>query len=146
MLLTQKAFAEGSRAMAYYCGMLADVSRMKGGTPEAEQAEFLLELLTPICKAFFTDLAHESCNLGMQVFGGHGYIREHGMEQFARDTRILQMAVPASHRHPCAETRSCAGRRAARATPTVAAGRRARAANARRRCRAPAATPYGPPS
>jgi alkylation response protein AidB-like acyl-CoA dehydrogenase len=91
MLLTQKAFAEGSRAMAYYCGMLADISRMKGGTPEAERAESLLELLTPICKAFFTDLAHESCNLGMQVFGGHGYIREHGMEQYARDTRILQL-------------------------------------------------------
>ena len=49
-----------------------------------------MELLTPICKAFMTDTGFEAANLGMQVFGGHGYIREHGMEQLVRDGRILQ--------------------------------------------------------
>jgi len=90
MLLTQKAFAEGGRAMAYSCGMLEDVVRMLPGSPESTQGEAMLELLTPICKAFLTDTGYESCNLGMQVLGGHGYIREHGMEQLARDCRILQ--------------------------------------------------------
>ncbi len=90
MLLTQKAFAEGSRALALYCGILADVVLRRPNTDEAERAESLMELLTPICKAFFTDIGFESANLGMQVLGGHGYIREHGMEQLVRDCRILQ--------------------------------------------------------
>src|SRR6185503_2636080 len=90
MLLTQKAFAEGGRALAYHCGQLTDYVRFQPGSPEAKHAEALLELLTPICKAFLTDTGFESCNLGMQVLGGHGYIREHGMEQLARDCRILQ--------------------------------------------------------
>ncbi|HKU42706.1 MAG TPA: acyl-CoA dehydrogenase C-terminal domain-containing protein [Polyangiales bacterium] len=90
MLLTQKAFAEGSRALAFYCGMLADIVLRQPGSDEAERAESLMELLTPICKAFMTDTGYESSNLGMQVFGGHGYIREHGMEQLVRDGRILQ--------------------------------------------------------
>lgn len=90
MLLTQKAFAEGSRALALYCGVLTDVVLRLEDTDEAKQAEAMLELLTPICKAFMTDTGFESSNLGMQVFGGHGYIREHGMEQLVRDGRILQ--------------------------------------------------------
>jgi len=90
MLLTQKAFAEGSRALAYYCGKLADIVRMKHGTDDAKQAEAMMELLTPICKGFMTDTGFESTNHGMQVLGGHGYIREHGMEQLVRDCRILQ--------------------------------------------------------
>ena len=90
MLFTQKAFAEGGRALAYHCGQLTDFVRFQPGSPEAKSAEAMLELLTPICKAFLTDTGFESCNLGMQVFGGHGYIREWGMEQLARDCRILQ--------------------------------------------------------
>jgi alkylation response protein AidB-like acyl-CoA dehydrogenase len=90
MLLTQKAFTEGSRALALYCGTLADVVHRLPGSEEAKQAESLMELLTPICKAFMTDTGFEAANLGMQVFGGHGYIREHGMEQLVRDGRILQ--------------------------------------------------------
>jgi alkylation response protein AidB-like acyl-CoA dehydrogenase len=90
MLLTQKAFAEGSRALAFYCGTLADTVLRLPDSDEAERAESMLELLTPICKAFMTDTGYESSNLGMQVFGGHGYIREHGMEQLVRDGRILQ--------------------------------------------------------
>jgi hypothetical protein len=90
MLLTQKAFTEGSRALAYYCGTLADVVHRQPGTEAAHHAEALMELLTPICKAFMTDSGFEASNLGMQVLGGHGYIREHGMEQIVRDGRILQ--------------------------------------------------------
>ena len=90
MLLTQKAFAEGSRALAYHLGTLADLTYQLPNSPEAKEAEKMLELLTPICKGFMTDTGFESANLGMQVFGGHGYIREHGMEQLARDGRILQ--------------------------------------------------------
>ncbi|HEX2678541.1 MAG TPA: acyl-CoA dehydrogenase C-terminal domain-containing protein, partial [Polyangiales bacterium] len=90
MLLTQKAIAEGSRALAYYCGTLADLTYRIPNSDEAKEAEKLLELLTPICKGFMTDTGFESSNLGMQVLGGHGYIREHGMEQLARDGRILQ--------------------------------------------------------
>ena len=70
--------------------MLADIVLRQPGSDEAERAESLMELLTPICKAFMTDTGYESSNLGMQVFGGHGYIREHGMEQLVRDGRILQ--------------------------------------------------------
>jgi hypothetical protein len=90
MILTQKAFAEGSRALAFYCGTLADIVLRLPDSEDAKQAEAMMELLTPICKAFMTDTGFESANLGMQVFGGHGYIREHGMEQLVRDGRILQ--------------------------------------------------------
>jgi alkylation response protein AidB-like acyl-CoA dehydrogenase len=90
MLLTQKALTEGSRALAFYCGTLADIVHRRPGSDEATRAEAMMELLTPICKAFMTDTGFEAANLGMQVFGGHGYIREHGMEQLVRDGRILQ--------------------------------------------------------
>jgi alkylation response protein AidB-like acyl-CoA dehydrogenase len=90
MLLTQKAFAEGARALALYCGMHADITHRQQDSDQAKESEAMLELLTPICKAFMTDTGFESTNLGMQVFGGHGYIREHGMEQLVRDARILQ--------------------------------------------------------
>jgi Acetyl-CoA dehydrogenase C-terminal like/Acyl-CoA dehydrogenase, C-terminal domain len=72
-------------------GTLADVTyRLPASSEEAKECEKLLELLTPICKGFMTDMGFESSNHGMQVLGGHGYIREHGMEQLARDGRILQ--------------------------------------------------------
>jgi alkylation response protein AidB-like acyl-CoA dehydrogenase len=90
MLLTQRAFTEGSRALAVHCGTLADIVHRLPDTEEAKRAEAMMELLTPICKAFMTDTGFEASNLGMQVFGGHGYIREHGMEQLVRDGRILQ--------------------------------------------------------
>jgi len=90
MLLTQKAFTEGARALAFYCGKLADIVQRKHGSDDAKHAEAMMELLTPIAKGFMTDTGFESTNHGMQVLGGHGYIREHGMEQLARDGRILQ--------------------------------------------------------
>lgn len=88
MLLTAKAFAEGGRMLVYYLSQLNDTVTHDGTTDEAKEAEVLLSLLTPIAKAFMTETGLESANLGMQCFGGHGYIREYGMEQIVRDARI----------------------------------------------------------
>lgn len=87
MLLTQKAFAEGSRAFIYFLSQLSDIVDC-GAEEEAKKADDLMALLTPIGKAFVTEVGFESANYGVQVFGGHGYIREWGMEQIVRDSRI----------------------------------------------------------
>ena len=91
MLLTQKAFAEGGRAMIYYAAHKADF--LLNDDDEAAQAlaDDDLGFLTPIIKAFLTETGYEAANLGMQVFGGHGYIKEWGMEQIVRDTRISML-------------------------------------------------------
>jgi hypothetical protein len=91
MLMTQKAVAEGGRAMIYFAAQYAD--HMVNGMLEGDEKKFKrwddkLGFLTPILKGFLTEMGLESANLGMQVFGGHGYIKEHGMEQIARDARI----------------------------------------------------------
>jgi hypothetical protein len=88
MLLTMKAFNEGNRALAYFTAQLLDVAHLGTSAEQRLDAENLLALLTPICKAFMTDTGLEVTNHGMQVFGGHGYIREWGMEQLVRDCRI----------------------------------------------------------
>jgi len=88
MLLTAKSFAEGGRMLAYYLSQLNDTVTRNSGSDEANEAEMLLSLLTPVAKAFMTETGLESANLGMQCFGGHGYIREYGMEQIVRDARI----------------------------------------------------------
>jgi len=88
MLLTQKAYVEGSRAFAYWLALQADVAH---GHPDEEvrkDAEDMLALLTPIVKAFITDNGFATTNMAMQIYGGHGYIREWGMEQYVRDARI----------------------------------------------------------
>ncbi|MFM6959056.1 MAG: acyl-CoA dehydrogenase family protein, partial [Acinetobacter sp.] len=88
MLLTQKAFAEGGRALVYLLAQYADVVE-KGETEEERKfADNILSVLTPIAKAFLTETGSESAKHGVQVFGGHGFISEHGMEQIVRDTRI----------------------------------------------------------
>ncbi|QIO07868.1 acyl-CoA dehydrogenase C-terminal domain-containing protein [Acinetobacter lanii] len=91
MLLTQKAIAEGGRSMIYHAAQLAD--KMTDALAQGDQAKFdeyddKLGFYTPILKGFLTELGLEAANHGMQVFGGHGYIKEHGMEQIARDARI----------------------------------------------------------
>ncbi len=88
MLLTMKAFNEGNRALTYFTAQLLDVAHLGTSAEQRLDAENLLALLTPICKAFMTDTGLEVTNHGMQVFGGHGYIREWGMEQLVRDCRI----------------------------------------------------------
>ncbi|TRY29915.1 acyl-CoA dehydrogenase C-terminal domain-containing protein [Aliiglaciecola sp. M165] len=91
MLLTQKAFREGNRALAIYCMQMVDNTLYSDDEQVKQLAESKLALLTPIVKAFLTETAQETTSYGMQVYGGHGYIKEWGMEQLARDTRICTM-------------------------------------------------------
>ncbi|NRA71803.1 MAG: acyl-CoA dehydrogenase C-terminal domain-containing protein [Gammaproteobacteria bacterium] len=91
MLLTQKAFAEGNRALLYFGAQQNDIAHMSDNVEERKQAEDLLSFLTPIMKAFMTETGFESANHGVQVFGGHGFIAEWGMEQIVRDTRIAML-------------------------------------------------------
>jgi hypothetical protein len=88
MLLTARAYAEGGRALALHCALLID--RELNHPDEAVRAESAeqVALLTPIVKAFITDNAWTATSSCMQVFGGHGFIREWGMEQYVRDARI----------------------------------------------------------
>ena len=88
LLLTQKAFAEGGRALIYYTAMMVDKVGKSEDEEERKESDSLLGLLTPIAKAFLTEVGFESANHGLQVFGGHGYIAEWGMEQNVRDSRI----------------------------------------------------------
>ncbi len=90
MLLTQKAFAEGGRALIYYCAMLVDKVKHAEGEEKAN-ADTQLAFLTPIAKAFLTEVGFESANHGLQIYGGHGYISEWGMEQNVRDCRISML-------------------------------------------------------
>ena len=88
MLLTQKAYAEGSRCFAYWLALQADIAAGHPDEAARKAANDLLALLTPVVKAFITDNAFLTTNLALQVYGGHGYIREWGMEQYVRDSRI----------------------------------------------------------
>lgn len=94
MLLTQKAIAEGGRAMIYHAAQLADKmtdALTRGDNAEYEEYDDKLGFYTPILKGFLTELGLEAANHGMQVFGGHGYIKEWGMEQIVRDARIATL-------------------------------------------------------
>ena len=88
MLLTAKAYAEGGRALAIFCTLLLDKELHHPDEKIRKDSAELVALLTPIVKAFITDNGHIATNACMQVFGGHGYIAEWGMEQFVRDNRI----------------------------------------------------------
>ena len=88
MLLTQKAFAEGCRALSYYAATLVDLVERSPDPDERKRAEELLSFIIPIVKGLLTELANECAYHAVQIFGGHGYIRETGVEQFARDARI----------------------------------------------------------
>ncbi|MEW6996876.1 acyl-CoA dehydrogenase C-terminal domain-containing protein [Colwelliaceae bacterium BS250] len=91
LLLTQKAFAEGGRAMVYYVAKLVDDIEQNKDKDEIEKSDGRLGFLTPILKAFITEAGLEASSNGMQVFGGHGYIKEWGMEQIYRDARIATL-------------------------------------------------------
>ncbi|HAU56504.1 MAG TPA: acyl-CoA dehydrogenase [Comamonadaceae bacterium] len=88
MLLTAKAYAEGGRALQAYCAILLEKEHNHPDEKVRKDAGEMLALLTPIAKAFLTDNGHIATNACMQVFGGHGFIKEWGMEQFVRDNRI----------------------------------------------------------
>ena len=88
MLLTQKAFAEGGRALLYFASTQGDILTRSDDPEARELANHVLGFLTPIIKAFLTETGFESANLGLQCYGGHGYISEWGAEQNVRDARI----------------------------------------------------------
>ena len=88
MLLTQRAYLEGSRAFAYWLALHGDRAEHHPDEDERKASHDLLALLTPVVKAFLTDNGFLCTNLAMQVYGGHGYIRDAGMEQYVRDARI----------------------------------------------------------
>ncbi|MEQ8857172.1 MAG: acyl-CoA dehydrogenase C-terminal domain-containing protein [Pseudomonadales bacterium] len=90
MLLTQRAIAEGGRALVYYAGQVADRTH-RGSAEERERAMELLDFLTPIVKGGLTEFGYESVNHAVQIYGGHGYIRETGVEQYVRDLRIAMV-------------------------------------------------------
>jgi alkylation response protein AidB-like acyl-CoA dehydrogenase len=88
MLLTQKAFAEGCRALSYYAATQVDLAERAPDADERKRADELLSFIIPIVKGLLTELANECAYHAVQIFGGHGYIRETGVEQYARDARI----------------------------------------------------------
>jgi hypothetical protein len=91
MLLTQRAFVEGSRALLLYTALQTDVEARAADEAERKQAGELVAFLIPIAKGVVTELAQECTKEALQVYGGHGYIGENGMEQFVRDARIITL-------------------------------------------------------
>jgi alkylation response protein AidB-like acyl-CoA dehydrogenase len=88
MLLTQKAYVEGGRALAYWVALMFDTAIAHPDAARRKDADDLVQLFTPVVKAFLTDNSVLCTNLALQVCGGHGYIHETGMDQYVRDARI----------------------------------------------------------
>ena len=91
MLLTQKAYTEAGRALTAFLALQLDIEEKSTDDAARQDAADLVALLTPVAKAFMTDDGYTATNMGMQVLGGHGFIREWGMEQLVRDCRISQI-------------------------------------------------------
>ena len=91
MLLTGRSFIDAARALAIWTAMQMDIAARHPDPAERRRADGFVALLTPVVKAAFTDFGFETAVISQQVFGGHGYIREWGMEQFVRDARITQI-------------------------------------------------------
>ena len=91
MLMEMKSFLEGARALVLWGSLQVDLARRAESEEERQEADDLVSLLTPVIKGYLTDKGFDSAVLAQQVFGGHGYIREHGVEQFVRDARIAQI-------------------------------------------------------
>lgn len=91
LLLKMKAFTEGARCFVYHTSFVEDKCRWAKDEKELHKAEGELGLLTPIVKAFLSETSFEICNDGIQVYGGHGYIKEWGLEQIVRDCRISML-------------------------------------------------------
>ena len=90
-LLRVKALNEGNRAFAYWIGLHIDIEEKHPDPAVRAEAADLVALMTPVIKAFLTDVGFENTNIALQTFGGHGYVREYGMEQFVRDARIASI-------------------------------------------------------
>ncbi|URL59141.1 acyl-CoA dehydrogenase C-terminal domain-containing protein [Luteibacter flocculans] len=91
MLLTQRAFVEGGRVLAAYAALQSDIEARATDPQARKEAGELLSFLIPIAKGLLTEAAQECTKEALQIFGGHGYIAEHGMEQFVRDARIITL-------------------------------------------------------
>lgn len=91
MLFTMKSLNEGCRLLETWIAHHLDIDEQTQNPQEKQEADDLIQLMTPIIKAFLTDVGSRNANLGMQIYGGHGYIKEWGMEQFVRDVRISQI-------------------------------------------------------
>ncbi|RDD63808.1 acyl-CoA dehydrogenase C-terminal domain-containing protein [Ferruginivarius sediminum] len=91
MLLTMRAYTEGMRALGAWVAREADIADAHPDADRRQQGDDLVALMTPVVKALFTDLGYDVTNLGVQIHGGSGYVRETGMEQFVRDCRIAQI-------------------------------------------------------
>lgn len=91
LLMRQRAFIDGARALGTWVSLLLDLERKHKDIAERKRASVLATLLTPVIKAYFSDRGFESTNATVQIFGGHGYIRDNGVEQFVRDSRIYQI-------------------------------------------------------
>ncbi len=90
-LLTMKSLVEGCRALAFWVGRELDVEAKSTDEKTKAAASDLVALLTPVIKSFLTDVGFDVANMAVQIYGGHGYIRDHGIEQFVRDARITQI-------------------------------------------------------
>jgi alkylation response protein AidB-like acyl-CoA dehydrogenase len=91
MLLTIKSFTEGARALVGYTALQAELAHSHPDSATRQDADDFVQLITPVVKSYLTDLGFESTVLAQQVFGGYGYIREYGVEQYVRDARIAQI-------------------------------------------------------
>ena len=90
-LLTMRAFTEGGRALSVWIGRNIDI-RDRSDNPQAQkEADDLVQLLTPLVKSYLSEAGHDAAQMAVQVYGGHGYIRENGVEQYARDARIAMI-------------------------------------------------------
>ncbi len=91
MLLTMKAYVEGMRSLLYYVAWCEDKKNTTDDAAEKEKLQGIIDVLIPVAKGYVTDRAFDVCNLGMQVYGGYGYIREYPQENLVRDCRITMI-------------------------------------------------------
>ena len=91
MLLDGRAFNEGARALVLWGALQVDLAHKAATDEERQAADDLISMLTPVIKGYLTDKGYETATQAQQVFGGHGYVREWGMEQFVRDARIAMI-------------------------------------------------------
>lgn len=90
-LMTMRAFTEAGRALLLWTALQSDIAHRSGDDKERQMADDLLGLMTPVVKGVLTDKGFDHAVAAQQIFGGHGYIEEHGMSQFVRDARITQI-------------------------------------------------------
>jgi hypothetical protein len=91
MLMTMKAYVEGMRSLLYYVGYCEDMKVISDDDAQIEKYQGIIDVLIPIAKGYVTDKAFDVCNLGMQVYGGYGFISEYPQEQLVRDCRITMI-------------------------------------------------------